>query len=167
MNTRKIVVSSLLVALTTVLTMFVKIPLSAFGYVHLGDTIIFLACYLLKPKYSFAVAGLGSALADVILGYFVYAPVTFAVKIAVALCFSFIIYAKPTLLRQIIGVVLSSLIIAFGYFLFEGFMYGFAPSLYNVPFNLAQGGVCGAIGILLIKICDRVKPLKEFRDKLK
>lgn len=167
MDTRKIVTSSLLVALTTVLTMFVKIPLSAFGYVHLGDTVIFLACYLLKPKYSFVVAGLGSALADVILGYYIYAPITFAVKVLVALCFSFIIYKKPTILKQIIGVVFGSIIIAAGYFLFEGFMYGFAPSLLNVPFNLAQGGVCGAIGILLIKIFDRVKPLKEFREKLK
>ena len=51
MNTRKLVVSALLVAMITVLTMFVKIPLSAFGYVHLGDTVIFLACYLLKPLF--------------------------------------------------------------------------------------------------------------------
>lgn len=167
MNSRKIVTMALLVALTTVLTMFVKIPLSAFGYVHLGDAIIFLACFLLRPKYSFIVAGLGSALADVILGYFIYAPVTFAVKIALALCFSFLVYNKPTILRQIIGVVLGSVIIALGYFLFEGFMYGFMPSLYNVPFNLAQGGVCGAIGILLIKIFQKVKPLTELREKLK
>ena len=68
---------------------------------------------------------------------------------------------------QIIGVVICSVIIALGYYLFEGFMYGFLPSIYNVPFNLAQGGVCGAIGILLIRIFDKIKPLKEFKNKLK
>jgi uncharacterized membrane protein len=166
MNTRKLVVSALLVAMITVLTMFVKIPLSAFGYVHLGDTIIFLACFLLGLKYSLVVAGLGSALADVLLGYYIYAPVTFAVKLLVALAFTLLTSKKSSIVMQIIGVVVCSVIIALGYYIFEGFMYGFLPSAYNILFNLAQGGVCGAIGVLIIRIFDKVKPLKEFKNKL-
>jgi uncharacterized membrane protein len=45
----------------------------------------------------------------------------------------------------------------FGYFVFEGFLYGFAPSLANIPANAIQG-VAGIIfGLTLIKAFEKIK----------
>jgi uncharacterized membrane protein len=136
------------------------------GYVHLGDVFIFFACFLLKPKYSILVGGAGSALADLILGWAFYAPVTFVVKALVALCCSLIIYKNPTIVRQIISLVIGAIIIGLGYFIYEYILYGLGVAAANVPFNLAQGAVCGVIAIFLTRAFEKIKPLKEFKDKL-
>ena len=46
-----------------------------------------------------------------------------------------------------------------GYFLFEGFLYGFGPSLVNIPANAAQGVAGVVIGCVLIKILEKTKLL--------
>ena len=45
----------------------------------------------------------------------------------------------------------------FGYFVFEGFLYGFAPSVVNIPANGVQAIASLIIGIILIKVFDRLK----------
>ena len=77
-NTRTLVIAALLAALVCVATMVVKIPSPLKGYINLGDCMVLLSGWLLPPVFSFLAAGIGSALADVFSGYFVYAPVTFA-----------------------------------------------------------------------------------------
>ena len=46
-----------------------------------------------------------------------------------------------------------------GYLLFEGFMYGFVPSLVNVPANAVQGVAGLIIGIVLVRIFKKNKIL--------
>ena len=163
---KKIVVSALFVALITVATTFIRLPLVSFGYVHLGDAFIFLACFVLKPKHSIVVGTLGSALADLCLGYFIYIPATLVIKALVALTFALMVYYKSSFLRQILAVVISSVIISAGYFVFELCLYGFVASVINIPFNLLQGIICGIIAMLLIKSFKTIPPLKSFRDTL-
>jgi uncharacterized membrane protein len=43
-----------------------------------------------------------------------------------------------------------------GYFVFEGFLYGFVPSIVNIPANAVQGVAGIIIGIILVKIIERV-----------
>ena len=45
MRTKSLAVAALFMALVMVTTAFVKIPLPLTGYIHLGDTFIFLACF--------------------------------------------------------------------------------------------------------------------------
>ena len=42
-----------------------------------------------------------------------------------------------------------------GYFVFEGILYGFGPSLVNIPANAVQGVAGLVIGIVLIKIFEK------------
>jgi uncharacterized membrane protein len=42
-----------------------------------------------------------------------------------------------------------------GYYLFEGFLYGFGSSLVNIPANAVQGVAGIIIGILLIKVLEK------------
>ena len=53
--------------------------------------------------------------------------------------------------------IVAEIIMILGYFIFEGFTYGFAPSLVNVPANAIQGASGLVIGCILIKILKRIK----------
>lgn len=160
-KTRILVAAALLAALTCVATMVVKIPSPLKGYVNLGDCMVLLSGFILPPGFSFLAAGLGSALADVFSGYFVYAPATFAIKGLMAVCAYFLYktLAKKIndLVAAIIAGVAAEVIMVAGYYIFEGFMYGFGASLVNIPPNAVQG-VAGIIfGVLLLKVFRKTK----------
>ena len=163
MNTRtkKIVVAALLAALTCVATMVIKIPSPLKGYLNLGDCVVLVAGWMLPPGYSFLAAGLGSALADVFLGYVVYAPATFAIKglMAVVAFYGFKILNKKigNIPSRIISGILAEVVMVLGYYVFEGFMYGFAPSVVNIPPNAMQGVAGLIIGVILIKAFEKNK----------
>ena len=160
-KTKKIVMAALMAALACIATMIIKIPSPLKGYLNLGDCIVLVAGWMLLPKYGFLAAGLGSALADIFLGYITYAPATFVIKGLMALvAFAFCkILAKKSgkLLSQIIGGLVAEILMVALYYVFEGFLYGFVPSLVNIPANAVQGVVGLVIGSVLIKILDKLK----------
>ena len=76
----KIVLSAMLAALICVATMIITVPSPLGGFLNLGDGFVLLAGWLLGPIYGFVSAGLGSALADLFLGYAFYVPGAFVIK---------------------------------------------------------------------------------------
>ena len=158
---RKIVFSALLAALACVATMIIKIPSPLKGYVNLGDCIVLLSGWMLSPAYGFLAAGIGSALADLFSGYALYAPATFVIKGLMALVafFGFKLLGKKfgSLASAIISGVASEIVMILGYFVFEGFLYGFVPSLVNIPPNGVQGVAGIIIGVLLLKVFEKSK----------
>lgn len=165
-TTQKIVLSSLLAALVCVATMIIKIPSPLEGYINLGDCIILLSAFLLPKGYGFLAAGIGSALADVFSGYVAYAPATFVIKGAMAIVFSagVDLFSKKLkkLPSRILSGVLAEITMILGYFLFEGFLYGFVPSLVNIPANGVQGIAGVLIGIPLIHVFEKQNLIKLF-----
>lgn len=163
MNTRtkKIVIAALMAALTCVATMIIKIPSPLKGYLNLGDCIVLVSGWMLSPAYGFLAAGLGSALADMFSGYLTYAPATFAIKGLMALIALYVFKSLRNKLgnlpSRIISGIFAEAIMILGYFIFEGFLYGFAPSLVNVPANGVQGIAGLIIGVVLIKIFEKSK----------
>lgn len=159
-KTKKIVLSSMLAALCCVATMIIKIPSPLKGYLNLGDCVVLLSGWLLSPAYGFAAAGIGSALADVLSGYLVYAPATFIIKGIMAIiahCCCKGMYNKlGNTPSRIIGGALAEVEMILGYFVFEGFMYGFAPSVVNIPANGVQGIAGLIISLILVKIFENV-----------
>ena len=160
-TTQKIAVAALLAALTCVATMVIKIPSPLKGYLNLGDCVVLTAGWMLSPVYGFLAAGLGSALADLFSGYVVYAPATFLIKGLMALVARFVykalcgkIYSS---ISRLISGVLAEIIMVLGYYIFEGFMYGFLPSLVNIPANAVQGIAGLVLGFVLIKIFEKTK----------
>lgn len=160
-NTKKIVTASMLAALCCVATMIIKIPSPLKGYINLGDCVVLLSGWLLSPAYGFAAAGFGSALADVFSGYIVYAPATLVIKGIMAIiahfCFKGLHNKLGNTPSRIIGGILAEIIMILGYFVFEGFLYGFAPSAVNIPANGMQGIAGVIIGIILVKIFEKSK----------
>lgn len=158
-TTQKIVLSSLLAALVCVATMIIKFPSPFKGYVNIGDCVVLLAGWILSPFYGFLAAGIGSALADIFSGYAVYAPATFIIKgiMAIIACLLYKPLQKKgaKLSSALISGLASEMVMIVGYFLFEGFIYGFAPSTVNIFPNAFQGVLSLVLGIALIKIFEK------------
>jgi uncharacterized membrane protein len=147
--------AAMLAALTCVATMIIKIPSPLKGYVNIGDCVVLLAAWSLSPTYAFLSAGLGSALADLFSGYLIYAPATFVIKGAMTLIAYYVSRAvnkKGNAVSQIVGGVAAEVWMAVGYYVFEGILYGFAPSAVNIPANCVQGVAGLILGFALIKI---------------
>ena len=162
-KTQKIVLAALMAALTCVATMIVKIPSPMKGYVNLGDCAVLAAGWILSPGYGFLAAGIGSALADLFSGYVIYAPATFVIKggMAVIAFLLFHVLKKVTgkIAARLLSGVSAEIFMVLGYFLFEGILYGFGPSLVNIPANAAQGVAGVVIGFVLIKVLEKTKLL--------
>ena len=81
---------SVLLALAAVFTALVCVATMMFilyvpateGYFNLGETMVYTAAILLGPYIGAIAGGVGSALADVLLGFSIYAPATLVIKAA-------------------------------------------------------------------------------------
>ena len=157
--TQKIVIAALLAALTCVATMIIKIPSPLKGYLNLGDCMVLLAGWILSPVYGFLAAGLGSALADLFSGYVVYALATFVIKGLMALVayygFKLLHRKLGNLPSRIITGIAAEMVMILGYFVFEGFLYGFGPSIVNIPANGVQGIAGLILGCILVKVFEK------------
>ena len=73
--------TGLMMAMVTVATMIIQIPIPfTNGYIHLGDSMIFLSVLVLGWRYGAIAAAFGSALGDLIPGYVHWVPWTFCIK---------------------------------------------------------------------------------------
>ena len=152
MNTKKLCVMGLLIALTCVATMCIHIPIPATGgYINVGDSIILISSVLLGGPFGVVAGAIGSALADLLLGYANYAPVTFVVKGLEGLFVTLIALqtGKFFSVRNIIGSIVGVLWMVLGYFICESFMYGVAAAAGSVVSNLIQAGGSFVIFIIL------------------
>lgn len=160
-ETKRLVTAALLAAMTCVATMVIKVPSPLNGYLNLGDCIVLLAGWMLSPTLGFLSAGLGSALADVFSGYATYAIPTFIIKGLMALIafygFKLLNKRLGDVLSRIISGISAEITMILGYYLFEGFLYGFIPSAVNIPANAVQGVAGLVLGVLLIKLFQRAK----------
>lgn len=159
------VLASMFAALACVATMVIKIPSPLEGYLNLGDCIILLCGWYLSPVYGLLAAGIGSALADYFSGYLAYSPATFLIKALMAVVACFVAKALSEkvgkLSSKIISGILAELVMVLGYYVFEGFMYGFTASLINIVPNLIQGCAGLILGVLLAGVFDRTKILNR------
>lgn len=135
---RKIALGGMLSALVLLLTYLIKLPVPATGgYVHPGDGAIFFAAALMGP-YAALIGGLGSALADLLGGYFIYLVPTFVIKAAMGAIAGLLAReGKP--LRNALAFSLGAVIMVLGYFIFEGFLYGWPAAWAAVGPNTLQG----------------------------
>lgn len=80
-STQKLTLIAMFIALTTIATMVIQIPIPATkGYLNIGDTLLICAGLLLGKTVGGIVGGIGSAMADLLSGYAFYAPITLVVK---------------------------------------------------------------------------------------
>lgn len=77
----KMILTGLMMAIVTVATMVIQVPIPfTNGYIHLGDSMIFLSVLILGWRHGAIAAAVGSALGDLIPGYMHWVPWTFCIK---------------------------------------------------------------------------------------
>ena len=163
-NTRKIVFAAVLCALVCVATAVFPIPLGN-GYANLGDTLISLCPLFLGPLWGFLAAGVGSALADVFLGYVTYAPVTLIIKGSMALIYTLLFCpfakTKARIPMALIAAIAAEAVMVLGYFVFECILYTPAGALPNIAGNLIQATAGCATSTVLLSLLSNSKLLKK------
>lgn len=137
---KKIVLCGFGIAVIFVLTAFVAIPIGQFGYVNLGDSGVMLFASILNPALAFLVGGVGSAAADMFLGFTQYAIFTFFIKGLEALLVAMLVKKLKGAMRSF-GYMLALIVMVLGYYLADSIMFGYLAALGGVGFNFMQGTI--------------------------
>ena len=153
-TTVNIALLAILTALTTILTLVIRIPYPGTGgYFNLGDTMVMLGGLLLGPVGGFFVGGVGSAIADMI-GFPIFAPITLVVKgfegMAIGYLGSRVRGQTKVNKQDVIAVIVGAVIMLTGYFIAEVFMFGVGIAIGElVTVNLAQVAIGGVVALLI------------------
>ncbi len=141
-----------IVALACLTTLFVRIPLPSRGYFNVGDVAVVFGGLLLgfmNPRqgiwWALGACGLGSALADILGGFAVFAPLTFAAKGAEGALAALAASRSGTAQYILLG--LGGLAMIGVYFIGETLMpnIGLQGAVAEIPANVIQA-VGGAVG---------------------
>lgn len=169
-SVKQLTISGLMAALVLVGTMLIQVPTPTKGYIHIGDSMVYLSGILLGPVAGSIAAAMGSMLADLFSGYGIYAPVTFVVKGLDALMVGFI-YHKITSkdssnVKKLMGfgfsVVFGGAIMVLGYLAFEIVLYGWPVAVLGVVGNITQAIGGGVLAAPLMLALDKM----HFFDKI-
>lgn len=114
---RQIILASLLAAMTTVLTYYIKIP-TINGYIHVGDSAIYIAACLLPTPLAMLTGALGGMFADLLGGYTMYALPTFIIKALLAVAFTSTA-KKIVNKRNALATGIGAIITVVGYYIAE------------------------------------------------
>ena len=165
---RNMVLVGVLAAMVCVAAVFLHIPIVGGGYVHLGDTVIYLAAALLPTPYAVAAAAVGAGLADLLVAP-VWAPFTVAIKAVMALTFT---AKKERFLcrRNAWAILIAGIVGVVGYYIAEVAILWLSggelaavgvAALAAVPFNALQEVAGGVAFLLLAAALDRLEIKKR------
>ncbi len=142
-----------LTAITFVFTTIITISTPAtHGFLNIGETGVYLSALIGGPIVGAIAGGLGSALADLALGYAIYAPGTFIIKGIegfLAGYLSRILIKSKKLIKVSLASFVSAIIIIFLYVMAAGgitLRFGVFGQTVNIPISF---GVIMGIAILL------------------
>ncbi len=144
MKTKDLTMIGLLTALVAVATMMITVPVPATeGFIHVGDAVIFFAAVFFGRKKGALAAGIGSGLADLLLGYTVWILPTLIVKSVMGYLvghFAEKAGQRPLAPLTILGMSLGALWMVGGYLVAGSIIKGsLAVGLTGVPWDLVQG----------------------------
>ena len=160
-KTRTLVSAALFAALVCVTTAyFLHIPVGNGGYVHVGDTFIYLAATLLPTPYAALAAAIGAGMADILTGAANWAFATIIIKPILVLFFTNK-GEKIINLRNICAGIIAGIVGTVLYMIAEGIMIGSFTS----AFVLSLIGLIQPIGSFIVFIVvglvfDKIK-IKE------
>ena len=162
-GTREIAISAVMAALVCVTTLLIQIPIPATqGFFNVGDAMVMVAAITFGPIVGFFAGGIGSSLADLIGGWYVWIPFTLVIKgLEGFLAGSIMVLDDENkgIKTKIIAWIVAGSEMVLGYFLVQYYMYGITAALTELPFNIIQMIAGGIIGIpLSTVVAQRVEP---------
>ena len=154
----RLVLLAMFTAAITVCTAYISIP-TGIGFIHIGDGLIFMSVMLLGPSGAIA-AAVGSALADLITSFTIFAPVSFVVKGLMAILVGLLYRRKSGAVSFLVNVVLfivAELLMMVGYFGYECLIWNYTAAIAEVPANAIQGGAGILIGAVFTPFVRKIK----------
>lgn len=165
--TFKLALAAVFAALVFVVTSQIppiSIPATS-GYFNFGETVIYIAALIAGPAVGALSGGVGASLADVYLGFAVFAPGTLVIKALEGAIVGLLNVKLRSRIPNatvcaVVSVVIGGLEMVTGYFLYEQFVLGYplAAALVEVPFNLVQLTIGLIIAVPIMHAVLRVFP---------
>jgi len=168
---RRVILTALFAALVAVATMVINVPMVATqGFVNVGDTMVFLAGIFLGPAAGFLAGGIGSALADLLLGYTHWVPWTLMIKGVEGLLVGALAHGKFQKERRLGPAVIGAMLLAaawmvLGYYFAGGLMRGFPAALASLPGNIFQGLGSVVLAVPVVYAFRKLKLVAKFPEK--
>ena len=142
---KKIALRGLLFAAVTGATML-SVPVPGFRlYFNFGEGIIYTAAILLGPAWGAAAGGIGASLADILLGYPLWAPFTLIIKGAEGF-----ITGKLGKKSAVFGIISGATVMTAGYTTMAGILYGWAAAPVELITDLIQCSMGAGIALMLM-----------------
>ncbi len=156
MKTKNLTMAGIMATLITLMTAYIcHIPVGVNGgYIHFGDSVIYLAAVLLPTPYALGAAAIGGGLADLLTAP-MWTPATVIIKMLLVLSFTNK-SAKIITSRNLAATVIAYFISGIGYFLAEYLLFGtwavfFVSMAQTLIQSLGSAIVFIAIGVALDK----------------
>ncbi|MCL1827973.1 MAG: ECF transporter S component [Oscillospiraceae bacterium] len=166
-KTKRLIASALSAALCCVASLL-QISSPAGGYFNAGDAVVLLSAFLMGPVSGAAAAGIGSAAADVLSGFVIYAPATLIIKALMALVSGAVLRRLKSPKRvapAVLAGIAAEAVMISGYFAFASVILGLgAGALADVPGNLIQGFFGVAAGTYLYLALSKIPGIRDFAD---
>ena len=162
MTTKKLCIMGLLMALTCVATMVIKIPITATeGYVNIGDGMVLISAVFFGPEYGLIAGGIGSALGDILGGYFNWAIATFIIKGIEGYVVAKLAgrsEGEGFIIRRIFAYVIGLVWMVAGYFVADYIIGGsIAASIAGISANAMQAVFAFVVFIVLDLALEKAK----------
>lgn len=126
------------------------------GYIHLGDSFIYLTACVLPFPYCLIASALGGGLADILSGYAIWSIPTMLIKMLNALPFMLNKSGRILSKQTVLTTVISGLVTIIGYFITECFLYSVASATLSIIGNSIQAVASGIIFIIIAKATDKI-----------
>lgn len=162
-KTRYLTMTGLMATLITIMTAYIcHIPTGMNGgYIHFGDTLIYLTAILLPRPYAIAAAAIGGGMADLLTAP-MWVPATIIIKMLIVLPFS----NKSTKIvtpRNVFATVLAYFISGLSYFVAEYILFGnWSVLLVSMSQSLIQSGGSAVFFVVLGNMLDKVHIKNRF-----
>lgn len=160
---RYIALTGVMAALITLMTAYIcHIPVGVNGgYVHFGDSLIYLAAVLLPTPYALAAAAIGGGLADLLTAP-MWTIATVIIKMLITIPFTNK-SKKIVTPRNVIATVIAYLISGVGYFFAEYILFGtWSVFLVSMSHSLIQSGGSAIFFIVFGLALDKVHVKTKF-----
>jgi uncharacterized membrane protein len=110
-----------MIALVFIAGNIIKIPTVGGGYLHMGDSMVFLSAVVLGKRRGAFAAAVGMALVDMVGGFYIWAPFTLIIKYFMAYIAAVVIRkGSEKKIVYGIGFVLGGIFMVIGYFIAGG-----------------------------------------------
>lgn len=159
---KTIALYSVLTALTAAITLATVIPFPPTrGYFNLGEAMVFFSAFTFGWRAGAICGGVGSAVADLLAGFGMFAPTTLIAKGAeglVAGTIGRLNGGKPW--AYALGIACGGACMITTYFLSEWLIldFGLGAAIAEIPTNIAQVTIGGTVGTLLSHYVKKSMP---------